>query len=109
MKRFINSNSMRVAFCTAMVALTSGPVFAQDLGNAVLRESTSALRNLVNNVVSLLQVVLGLGALVTLAIVIFNVFKGEREAATKIAWWVAGLTIGFALLTVVKNLIIQAV
>lgn len=109
MRKIFNAANAKVAFCTAMVALTSAPAFAQsDLGNQVLSQSTTALKGIVANVVSLLQVVLGLGALVTLAIVIFNVFKGEREAATKIAWWVAGLTIGFVLLTVVKNIVLAA-
>lgn len=86
--------------------LSSVLTFAQsNIGQNVLTETTSALSGLVVNVVKLLQVVMGLGALVVLAMVIFKVFKGDREAAEKLAWWIAGLTIGFVLLTVVSGLI----
>lgn len=78
---------------------------AQNLGQAVIEDSTDALKELLDSVVTLLQVVMGLGAIVVLAIVIFQVFKGEREAAQKLAWWVVGLTLGFTLLTVVQGLI----
>ena len=37
--------------------------------------------------------------------VIFNMFKGEREAASKLGWWVAGFAIGFVLIEVVKNVV----
>lgn len=80
------------------------PAFAQQ-GSEVINASTTALLGIVQDVIRLLRVVLGIGALVTLVIVIFQVFKGEREAASKIAWWVAGLTLGFVLLSVVGNLI----
>ena len=76
-----------------------------NLGDEVLTESRNALVELMDSLVSLMQVVMGLGAIVVLAIVIFQVFKGEREAAQKLAWWVVGLTLGFTLLTVVSNLV----
>lgn len=76
-----------------------------NLGDEVLTESKNALVELMDSLVSLMQVVMGLGAIVVLAIVIFQVFKGEREAAQKLAWWVVGLTLGFTLLTVVSNLV----
>ena len=34
---------------------------------------------------------------------IYNVFKQEREAATKLIWWVVGLAVGFGLLTALAN------
>ncbi len=114
MKQFLNKAAawMRVAFCTAMCALAGNYVaLAQggdNFGVQVLTESKSKLQELIESLVQLLQVVLGLGALVTLVMVIFNILKGEREAAQKIAWWVVGLTIGFVLITVVKNLVLSA-
>lgn len=93
----------RTAMCFAL-CLVCSLGFAQE-GVTVLTEAENALRTIVENVISLLRVVLGLGALVTLVIVIFKLFKGDREAAEKIAWWVAGLTLGFVLLSVVGNLI----
>lgn len=97
---------MEVALLSMGLALISPfAVQAQNLGQEVIENSTDALRELLDSVVTLLQVVMGLGAIVVLAIVIFQVFKGEREAAQKLAWWVVGLTLGFTLLTVVQGLI----
>lgn len=97
---------MEVALLSMGLALVS-PVAAQaqNLGLDVIKGSTDALRELLDSVVTLLQVVMGLGAIIVLAIVIFQVFKGEREAAQKLAWWVVGLTLGFTLMTVVQGLI----
>ena len=88
-----------------MVFLGKAVTYAQssNLGQQVLDQTTQSLKQLVGNIVSLLRVVMGIGALVVLAIVIFKVFKGDREAAEKLAWWVAGLAIGFTLLSVVQN------
>ena len=108
------ASKLRLAFCTLMVFLTTGNVaFGQSMdasnpGKTILSDSTKKLQGLLTDVTKLLQVILGLGALVTLVMVIFNIFKGEREAATKIAWWVAGLTLGFVLITVVASLVQNA-
>lgn len=105
-------NKMRYVVGAILAALSSASVYAagtgENLGKEVIESSASALYDLVDSVVTLLQIVMGLGAIVVLAIVIFKVFKGEREAAEKLAWWVGGLTLGFVLLIVVKNLIPQA-
>lgn len=74
-------------------------------GEEVLDTAKRGLSDLLDNLVGLLKVVMALGALVVLAIVIFKVFKGDREAAEKLAWWVAGLTLGFVLMTVVQNIV----
>lgn len=99
--------SARTKALLALATVSSSPLFAaaDDMGSQVINGATKALQGIVDDVVKLLQVVMGLGAIVALAIVIFQVFQGEREAAKKLAWWVAGLTIGFVLLTVVSNLI----
>lgn len=103
-----NSFSVRrLMACVGAVCSGFIPAFSagDNLGKQVLEEATSSLADLIDTVVTLLQVVMGLGAIVVLAMVIFKVFKGDREAAEKLAWWVAGLTIGFVLLSVVSNLI----
>lgn len=108
MKKFFKNSvkKLHLTCLIALLALTEPLAIAQDdLGTQVLDSSREALRGLLDSLVSLLQVVMGLGAIVVLAIVVFKVFKGDREAAEKLAWWVAGLTIGFALLTVVKNIV----
>ena len=95
----------KIALLSLGLALIGPLAQAQDLGEQVISSSTEALKGLIDSLVSLLQVVMGLGAIVILVIVIFQVFQGEREAAKKLAWWVLGLTLGFTLLTVVSNLI----
>ena len=95
----------RVVVCSSMLALTAGldRAFAQIDGNAILNAGTDAGKGLINNIVRFLQIGLGIAALVTLVMTIYNVFKQEREAATKLVWWVVGLAIGFALLTILAN------
>ncbi len=110
---FLNSiNKMRYGVGAVLAALSTVSANAagtgENLGKEVIESSAAALYDLVDSVVTLLQIVMGLGAIVVLAIVIFKVFKGDREAAEKLAWWVGGLTLGFVLLIVVKNLIPQA-
>ena len=113
MRKFVLNaiNKARYGVGALLLALGSYlPASAQseNLGKEVIESSASALYDLLDSVVTLLQIVMGMGAIVVLAIVIFKVFKGDREAAEKLAWWVAGLTLGFVLLIVVKNLIPQA-
>lgn len=95
----------RVAFCSTMLALTAGAgsAFAQVDGAELLNAGTSAGQQLLTALVRFLQIGLGLAALVTLVMTIYNVFKQEREAATKLIWWVVGLAIGFGLLTALAN------
>lgn len=95
----------RVAFCSAALALTAGAdrAFAQIDGNQILEAGTDAGKDLITNIVRFLQIGLGIAALVTLVMTIYNVFKQEREAAIKLVWWVVGLAIGFALLTILAN------
>lgn len=98
----------QLAVLTAAFSLASATGFAQsgdNLGQEVIEAATDGLTGLLDSVVTLLQVVMGLGAIVVLAIVVFKILKGDREAAEKLAWWIAGLTLGFVLLTVVSNLI----
>lgn len=98
----------KVLVLSVLCAVSGVPAFAQDgAGNEVISTVNSQLRGMFDNIVQLLQIVLGIGALVTLVMVLFQVFKGEREAASKIAWWVAGLAVGFVLITVVKNIVLK--
>lgn len=96
-------NSLKKLFVSLVLACLCGALHAQDYGNQVIQQSTSALKNVVSSIVSLLQIITVFGALAALAIVIFKMMHGDQDAAKKIAWWVGGFTIGFVLLTVVKN------
>lgn len=104
-KIMVDSSKIRYFVAAAAAAVISTVSRAQDMGGQLLSAANGSLKGLVQNLVELLQTVMGLGALVTLAIVIFKVFKGDREAAEKLAWWVGGLAVGFVLLSVVAGLI----
>lgn len=81
-------------------------LFAQDnKGRQLLQNMNQALVGILDTLATLVRTVMGLGAIVTLIVVIFKLYKGEREAAEKLAWWVAALTLGFVMLTVVVNLV----
>lgn len=108
MSKFLQHNRKAICcmalslMCTAVFAKT-GTDFLDEMD--VLNEVTNALVGIVSNAVSWLRMFTGFAALVTLVIVVSKLRKGEREAAEKITWWVAGLTVGFVLLSVVQNLI----
>lgn len=97
----------KVAFCSAMLALTAGigSAYAQIDGAGMLEAGTDAGKNLINSLVRFLQIGLGIAALVTLVMVIYNLFKQEREAATKLIWWVVGLAVGFGLMTALSGML----
>lgn len=97
----------KVALCSLMVALTGGmeSAFAQIDGAQMLDEGTRAGQQLIASLIRFLQIGLGIAALVTLVMVIYNVFKQEREAAIKLIWWVVGLAVGFALMTALSNML----
>ncbi len=99
---------LRIYAFTGMMAITAPAVCSaqsENMGQQVLNEMTQSLKNIVGNISTLLQVVVGISALVCIAIVIAQVLKGDRESASKLAWWVAGLTIGFILIALVTRLI----
>lgn len=100
----------RKAICCMGLFLMCTAVFAQmgtDVLNEmdVLNEVTNALVGIVRNAVSWLRKITIFAALITLVIVASKRLKGERETAKKVARWVAGLTVGFVLLSVVQGLI----
>ena len=100
--------SGRVALCSAAVALGSAfEAAAQEdvIGTQILRTSTRTMSSLLVDIANVVKIALGIGALVTLVIVIYNLIKGEREAAQKIGYWVVGLALGFALIQVVVSVV----
>ena len=107
-KKLFESSKTGVALAVCSLYSVSAMAQSDNLGQQVIEEASGALYDILDSVVTLLQIVMGLGAIIVLAIVIFKVFKGDREAAEKLAWWVAGLTLGFVLLSVVSNLIPSA-
>lgn len=65
------------------------------------RSHTSAFTD---SFLRLLQIVLVLGAMITLVLVIFDFMSGRQEAGRKLAWWFAGLTLGFVFLSIIIGL-----
>ena len=95
----------RYAAASCTVALFSAVANAQNEGMQVLQEADNALRNLEGTLVNLLKGLIGLGALITLAMLVFKLLKKDREAAESIAWWVGGFTIAFVLISVVEGIV----
>ena len=95
----------RYAATSCSVLLLTAVANAQNEGMQVLSEADNALRGLEGTLVNLLKGIIGLGALITLAILIFKLLKKDREAAESIAWWVGGFTIAFVLISVVERIV----
>ncbi len=106
MKNFLTrfGNGLRVAVLTVLAGAATGvPAVAQNAGQQVLQQATSSFSELLDSLASFLRIALGAGALIMLVMAIYQLMKGERDAAQKLAYWVVGLALGFALLTVVLN------
>ncbi|MBQ8482933.1 MAG: hypothetical protein IJ504_01350 [Bacteroidales bacterium] len=53
---------------------------------------------------SLLMAVLGLVAMISLALVIIHVVQGDREAAKKVSVWFMATAVGFILISILEKL-----
>lgn len=95
----------RRAVTSCSVVLLSAVVHAQNEGQQVLSAADQGLRSLETTLVSLLKGLIGLGALITLAMLVFKLLKKDREAAESVAWWVGGFTIAFVLISVVQRIV----
>jgi len=67
-------------------------------------EATRGINSLYNSMGNLLMVVMGIGALIVLVMIIFNVMKGDKESAHKLFWWLLGLAFGFVMMAFLKGL-----
>lgn len=103
----------RLAVCTAVAGFISGSqtAFAQTTagGNAILDGTQSTLAGLVESVIRVVQTLLAIAAIVSLFVVIYNIWKQERDAAQKAIWWVVGFAAGWAGLMLVGNIVRQNV
>jgi len=96
----------RFALCALVALFHSSLAFGQvSLGNDLLDETSTSLLGLLSSLVNLLRIAIGTGGLVSLVIAIFEVIKGERDAAGKVAKWFLGLAIGFVVLQVLYSFI----
>lgn len=107
LKRAITSAALLFVggFMQAVAQNTGTGGYQSNMGSQVLESASGSLRGLVANMIGFLQILLGIAALVSLFVVIYNVFKQERDAAQKAIWWVVGLAAGWAAMTVVGSLI----
>lgn len=76
-----------------------------NIGQTLLDESKRGIVELVDNLIGFLQVITGVAGIVFLVTVVFNIIQGDRDSAKKFAAWLAGITLGFIMLTVMGNLI----
>ena len=76
----------------SMSALTAS---AQNVGGQFIDSITSEGKNLIGNICKLVKVVIIIIAAVQLASKAGKAIKGDREVAESLAWWIAGLVVGF--------------
>lgn len=46
----------------------------------------------------------GIGALISLCLVVYKMYSGDREAGMRMIWWGVGLLLVFILLMIIKEL-----
>lgn len=103
-------NGARVAALTVALAiaapaeLLSQTVTGQE-GKQFLADVNSGLKNIMTDLTALLRTIMGIGAIVMLVVVVYQLAKGEREAAEKLGKWAAALVLGFVLMAIVNKLI----
>ena len=90
-------NSLKALMASAVLALQGLPAFAQFEG------ATEKVLGLYSHMAALLKYVLAVGALVSLTVLIVKLFKGEKEAAERLIYWVLGLSVGFALIVLLET------
>jgi len=108
MKSLINKFSCgaRAAIATVVCGFVAGTQMAYASGAAgIIDGVNSGISGLAGSIMKLLKILLAIGALVSLFMVIYNIFKQERDAAQKAIWWVVGLAAGYAAIEVVGRLI----
>lgn len=100
---FIRSKS-KALWASAILALN--PVYAlaeADPSDTFMTTVKQRLSNLLTSMGGVIKVVIAIGALVALIMVVVNIMKGERDAASKAAYWLIGLVIGFIAISLVTT------
>lgn len=64
----------------------------------------SGINSLYDAIGKLMMVVMGIGALVVLVMIILRLMNGDKEAATKLFWWLIGLSFGFIMVAALSSL-----
>lgn len=108
MKRFLTNLGLkaRIAFLTLMSGLVSVSASAQTdpLTQKILDGGADAMNGVVPGIIRIMKIAVIIGGAISLLLVVFNIIQGERDAAKKAGWWVVGLALGFAVLTILGNM-----
>lgn len=115
MKKFFKSCSARVRVALCMMVAACGVLVssgmnaayaqAQDIGHEILNETQSTMTDLIMDIIGVVQTLLAIAAIVSLFVVVYNIWKQERDAAQKAIWWVVGLAAGWAALYAIGSLV----
>lgn len=112
MKKFFANLSLkaRIAFLSVMAGLSSVSSFAQAGGRSsdqvtqlILDNSAREVAGIVPGIIKVLKYAVLIGGAISLLLVVFNIIQGERDAAKKAGWWLVGLGLGFAILSVLET------
>lgn len=110
MKKFFANLSLkaRIAFLSVMAGLSSVPSFAQadQITQRILDGSAEKMAGIVPGIIRVLKYAVLIGGAISLLLVVFNIIQGERDAAKKAGWWLVGLGLGFAVLSLLGTIAI---
>lgn len=65
----------------------------------------NGIKGIYANLITLCTTILGIGALLSVVAIVYEIFKGEKEAAHKLIYWAMFLVIGFTILSVIGQFI----
>ena len=90
-------------FMPVIPALAKGG--SVNYGNDLLDQTRQGLSGMLDNITKVSMVLLGIGGIVILVVVVYDVIKGERDAASKLGKWLIGIAIGFLLMYALQQVI----
>lgn len=64
----------------------------------------TGMSGLLEPLANMVEIAAGLGALIGLVVVCYDMFQGERDAANKAIMWTVGLVLVFLLIAILKKI-----
>ena len=101
MKPIRREAALRWVLVMVVVLATAATTFA---GGGSFSGAIGGMKSLYKSLGTLLQIVIGIGALIVLVLIIFRIIQGDKEAAVKLFWWLLGLAFGFIMLTALSGM-----
>lgn len=96
----------RAGMALAAVHLAAGYALAQGGGlnsvNAALGQANQQMKGMVGTILTGLQIITGVIALFCIVTVVIKFNQGDREAAKKLGYWVAGIVLFELMVALVK-------